>query len=150
MADGTPEAASIPTIEARLGTQKIGAVKMAEVRILCANFGMSRTAGMHLLLALRVPLFHIGPNTMYNQTALERILYVLTRYGGPGFAAPGSAFKTRGNHKKDGYGKPVTEISDDLIKKAQDPMILAEMAASTSLKMNTVSTMAKLLKDAKK
>lgn len=48
-----------------------------------------------LLQALAVPLIYLGADTYYNQDALEEALHFVTRFGGPGFIAPGSAGLSR-------------------------------------------------------
>ncbi len=117
-------------VQQRLGQLHLSSYELRELKYICDLFGISRGTATLLCRALKVPLFYIKESALYNQSAFERILYVLTRYGGPGFAAPGSYFKAKGMYKTMSAKDVLTYVPEDLHDKAEDPLILVEMAAT--------------------
>jgi len=113
---------------------------MRELKYLCQAFGISRQSAIHLCKALRVPLFYIGKAILFQQFALERVLYILTRAGGTGFAAPGSKFKARGRS-----GVPF-DVTDSHLKMLNDPLILAEMFFGSGRREKAAKALADVIK----
>ena len=67
-------------------------------------------------------------------------MFVLSRLGGPGFAAPGSDFKTSG--KK---GIP-TELTKEILDQFEDPSVLVEMTAAQGRNVGAASKVVDLIK----
>jgi hypothetical protein len=108
-------------IKARFSSQKFSFGMMRELQCICDAFGISRKAASILCSSLRVPLLYISNKAFYQQFALDRALYSLTRWGSTGFAAPKSRYKP----KKD--SKVLSVVTDDCLKTMDNPTILAEM-----------------------
>ena len=98
-----------------------------EIGYLCSTFKIKRVGAFRLLTVLKVPLLHLGKQSYFNAVAFECILFVLTKYGSSGFAAPGSTFK---NHCKHVAAGVPTEITDAILQEAASPRTLLEMLAA--------------------
>lgn len=133
-------------VKQRLGLQTFSTFELREIGWVCRAFNISRNTAVRLLHALKIPLFHIAKSSLYNQAALERVLYVLTRYGGPGFAAPGSVYKASGQYRTKRGGKPLFEVDEKLLEKTEDPLILVEMAASDGRNKSAARSLADTIK----
>ena len=133
-------------LKQRLGTQEIGTQSFKEIGYLCGIFKLSRHAAIKMCASLHIPLLHVGSSSLFNLSALERALYVLTRYGGPGFVAPASTFKNKQKHKNPAFGSPVTEMTEELNKVAASPNIAFEMLASSGKLKPTGTQLASLIK----
>ena len=125
---------------------KFGNVILKEIGAAAAAFGLSRQQATTLCYNLRVPMLHIGESILFNEAALTRILYYLTRAGGPGFAAPGSRFKDkyRRSRSKD-TRTPALEITDDMLAEAAGASMLAEMCIVSGRQKPTVSQLTRLM-----
>jgi len=126
--------------KSRGGMLEFPSFRLAELDRLCRILEISRWAATRFCRVLKVPLIYIGHRAYYNEFALERVIYVLTRVGGPGFAAPGSYHKNVG--KKD---VPV-ELDEDLQKQFEDPVVLMEMIAAQGRNMGPAAKVADLIK----
>lgn len=104
-----------------------GGGELVEVSYLERAFKIKRRTAFLYLKALRIRCMHSGKKAYFSLPTFKRIMFVLSRPGMPGFVFPGSSEKTtHGKASEEGY---LTEVTDEIIDKANDPAILAEMAA---------------------
>lgn len=130
----------------RGGLLTFSSFALAELDRLCRILQIPRGTATRLCRTLGIPLVYIGNCTYYSEASLEKVMFVLSRVGGPGFAAPGSEYKTSG--KK---GVP-TKIDENIQKQFEDPAILVEMTAAQGRNLGSASKVVDLIKriDAKK
>ena len=98
-----------------------------DVRGLATTLSVSEKHALLFLRALKVPILYVPGRKLYSPIALETVLHVLTRYGGPGFIAPASEMKNYGGPYRD--PDIPTEVSEEIQKEASDPRTLLEMVA---------------------
>jgi hypothetical protein len=101
-----------------------GSGAVVELSYLEDVLGISRKAARAWLKALHIPPIVIGTEVYFSLPTFQRIMFVLMRPGGPGFAFPGAPYKKDDDRLK--------EVTPDILKQAMDPMTLAEMNATTS------------------
>jgi len=104
----------------------LGFGDMVELSYLEKVFGITRRAASRYLKALHIQPVHVGEQVLFSLTTFKRILFVLSRPGGKGFAFPGSTAK--GEIRKENGKKLLIEVTDEILELAADPKILAEMA----------------------
>jgi hypothetical protein len=76
--------------------QKIGFSNfLYEVDAFARWLGVSRASAMALLKDIKVPVIYVKKRIFFNIYTLDRVLYYLSRLTSPGYAAPGSNFKTK-------------------------------------------------------
>lgn len=100
--------------------------EIAEVSHLEKTFGISRKVALKYLRVLRIKPLYFGDGIFYSLPCFNRIMYVLTRPGSPGFLFPASKGKNNMALRKDGF---LTEVTDDILKEANSPQTLAAMLA---------------------
>lgn len=115
--------------------------RLQELDTLCKFFQVERATAAQLCKSMRVPLFYVGDCAYYNEFALERAIYILTRSGGPGFVAPHSSPKMRGTL----VGVP-REVSDSLQQEIESPATTVELTSAQGRKMPPASRITNLLK----
>jgi len=113
---------------------------LVELDRLCRILEIPRGTATRLCHALNIPLIYVGKQAYYSEATFERIMFVLSRVGGPGFATPGSEYKTKG--KK---GIPI-QIDDALKKQCGDASILLEMTAAQGRNVGGASKVVDLIK----
>lgn len=143
---GTKDDLNAKVVAERLGTLHFGNFELRDLKLLCDTFNISRGTATRLCHSLKIPLFYIGKSALYNQMAFEKIIYTLTRYGGPGFAAPGSQFKWSGQYRNTSAGKPLCKVTDELLAKAEDPCIFIEMLAAGGRSSSAAKSLAEVIK----
>ena len=136
---------SAELLKKRMGIHNFGPFELKEIQHICNNFGISRPTAKRLCNSLHIPLFYISKSTLFNETAFKRIIYVLTRYGGPGFACPGSDYKLKGRYKSKSTTQPLYEASDKILAEAEDPLILVEMMAAEGRNRSASQSFAKVI-----
>jgi len=109
----------------------MGAGEVVEVRYLEKLFGVTRRTAMKMLRNLRIEPLYIGNDAFFNLMAFKRIVFVLSRPGGPGFVFPGSRKKYDQRIYQPG-ARQITLVTDEIMAEAADPKILKEMAMSDS------------------
>lgn len=105
----------------------LGSGELAEISHLCQTFEISRRTAFLYLKALHINPMYIGKDVFFSLSTFNRVMYVLTAPGGPGFLFPGSSAKNNKNIRDSGC---LTEVTDEILARAMKPEILAEMAAS--------------------
>lgn len=104
-----------------------GGGDLVEVEYLEEVFGISRRAAMKYLRALKINPMYVGKKVYFSLPTFRRIMFVLSLPNSPGFLFPGSIAKNRvGLTKNENF---ITEVTEEILAKASDPKILAEMAA---------------------
>lgn len=100
--------------------------KLAEVSYLEQVLGISHRSALKYLKVLRIKPLYFGNNVFFSLTTFQRIMFVLSKPGAEGFAFPGS--KKKGQRRQGKRLDVLTEVTDEILKQAADPKILAEMA----------------------
>ena len=106
-------------------TYDLGFGPLVDLSYLETAFSIPRASALRVLRALHIEPVFMGQMTLFSLVTFQRLLFVLTRPGGPGFIFPGSKGKRRSYLR----GGALEEITDEMVKQAQDPAILSEMAA---------------------
>jgi len=120
-------------------THQFGSTELVEVEHLESTFNISHNLAMRYLAALRINPVYIGGEIYFSITAFNRIMYIITRPGAPGFLFPGSKGKQNKSLKAKGY---LTKVTDEMVMEASSPTVMAEMAATSG---NDPSMIKKLL-----
>jgi len=105
-----------------------GGGELVELRQLEKTFGISRLVALRYLKALRIKPLYIGEETFFSLPTFNRIMFVLSRPGSPGFLFPASRAKRDRHLLKKGY---LVEVTDEILEEAKSPRVLAEMAAAS-------------------
>lgn len=108
-------------------TFNFGSGELAEIDHLCQTFGISRRTAFLYLKALRINPIYSGDESFFSLPTFNRLMYILTKPGSPGFIFPGSTAKNNKHIRDSGC---LTEVTDEIIDEAMRPETLAEMAAS--------------------
>ena len=108
-------------------TFDFGFGEVVELKHLETTFGITRLVALKYLKALRIKPLYFKKEVFFCLSTFNRILFVLSRPGSPGFIFPGSKAKSYGHLRKKGY---LSEVSDEILKQAKSPQILAEMLAA--------------------
>ena len=101
---------------------------VVELSYLQQIFGITRRIASKYLKALRINPLYIGDKTYFSLPTFKRILFVLSQPGAKGFIFPGS--KAKRNPRFINNDEYMTEVDDEILRKAADPKILAEMIAA--------------------
>jgi len=125
-------------------TFNLGAGDLVEIKFLEQMFGITRRAACKYLRALRIKPMYIGKQVFFSLPTFRRIMFVLGLPGSPGFVFPGSQGKNNVRLRKDsGF---ITEVTDDILRRAAEPQVLAEMNAAEG---NDSSVLKKFIKPQK-
>ena len=108
-------------------TFDFGFGEVVELKHLETTFGISRRVALKYLKALRIKPLYFKNETFFCLSTFNRIIFVLSRPGSPGFIFPASTAKANAKLRKQGF---LTEANDDILKQAASPQILAEMLAA--------------------
>jgi len=109
-------------------TYDFGFGELVELSHLEITFGISRRIALKYLKALRIQPLYFKDEIFFSLPTFNRIVYVLSKPGSPGFIFPASKAKTNQHLRKKGY---LVEVTDEILEEAKSPHILAEMAAAT-------------------
>lgn len=116
-------------------TKNFDGGEVVEVSHLERTFGISRKVALRYLRVLKIKPLYFGDKIFYSIPTFNRIMYVLTRPGSPGFLFPASKGKSNAALKKQGF---LTEVTDGILTEAASPRTLAEMAAASGRDMSMV------------
>ena len=119
-------------------TYDFGGGELVELKHLETTFSITRLVALKYLKALHIQPMYIGDDVFFSLSTFNRIMFVLSRPGSPGFIFPASKAKTNQKLRKKGF---LTEVTNEILKEASSPRILAEMAAASG----TDSSMVKKL-----
>lgn len=102
--------------------------ELVEVAHLEKTFDIPRKTALKYLRVLKIKPLYFGDKIFYSLPTFNRIMFVLTRPGSPGFLFPASRGKCNAGLKKQGF---LTEVTDDILEEAKSPQVLAEMLATS-------------------
>jgi hypothetical protein len=119
-------------------TYNFGGGELVELKHLETTFGISRLVALKYLKVLHIQPMYIGNGVFFSLPTFNRIMFVLSRPGSPGFLFPGSSGKTNQKLREKGF---LIEVNSEILNEAKSPRILAEMAAASG----TDSSMVKKL-----
>ncbi len=108
-------------------THNFGGVELVELKHLQNTFNISRRLALKYLKVLHIRPMYFGDDTFFSLSTFNRILHVLNRPGSKGFLFPGS--KSKQNQHLRASGDYLIEVTDEILKEASSPVVLAEMAA---------------------
>lgn len=108
-------------------TYQFGGVELVEVKHLETMFNISHRVAMKYLKVLHVRPMYFGDDVFFCLSTFNRILHVLNRPGSKGFLFPAS--KARNNPVLRKSGDYLVEVTDEILKEASSPQVLAEMVA---------------------
>lgn len=109
-------------------TFDLGGNELVELSYLETTFNISRRVAVLYLKALRLQPLYIGKDIFFSLATFNRIVFVLSRPGSPGFLFPASLAKTNKMLRKQGF---LIEVTDSILEEAKSPLILAELAAAS-------------------
>lgn len=101
--------------------------ELVELKHLESIFGITRRVALQYLKALRIQPMYIKKEVFFSLPTFNKIMYVLSKPGSPGFIFPASQAKQNQHLREKGFLVMVTEA---ILKEAASPQIMAEMAAS--------------------
>ncbi len=101
---------------------------LVEVSHLQKTFDISRKTALKYLSVLKIKPLYFGTKIFYSLPTFNRIMFVLTRPGSPGFLFPASAGKNNMGLRKKGF---LVEVTDEILREAASPRTLAEMLAAS-------------------
>jgi len=119
-------------------TFDFGGGELVELSHLEATFSISRLVALKYLKALHIQPMYIGKEVFFSLSTFNRIMFVLSRPGSPGFLFPASTAKQNTKLREKGF---LVEVTDEILREAKSPRVLAEMAAASG----TDSSMVKKL-----
>lgn len=105
-----------------------GGGELIEVTHLQKTFSISRKTALKYLRVLKIQPLYFGNEIYFSLPCFNRIMYVLTKPGSPGFLFPASAGKNNMGLRKKGF---LVEVTDEILAEAASPRILAEMLAAS-------------------
>ena len=109
-------------------TFDFGSGDLVELKHLEITFNISRRVALKYLKVLHIQPLYINDDIFFSLPTFNRILYVLSRPGSPGFLFPGSKAKTNKRLRDKGF---LIEVNDEILVEANSPRVLAEMAAAS-------------------
>ena len=109
-------------------TFDFGFGELVELKHLETTFNISRLVALKYLKVLRIQPIYIGAGTFFSLPTFNRIMFVLSRPGSPGFIFPSSKAKSNQHLRKKGF---LVEVTDEILEEAKSPRILAEMSAAS-------------------
>ncbi len=101
--------------------------EVVELKHLETTFGISKKLALLYLKALRIKPLYFKDEVFFCLSSFNRVMFVLSKPGSPGFLFPGSKAKQNGNLREKGF---LIEVTDEIIRQAASPQILAEMLAA--------------------
>jgi len=117
-------------------TLDLGFGELVELSYLETVFGLTRRAASKYLKVLRIEPIYVGKDVYFSLSTFKRIIFVLTRPGGPGMVMPASLAKNNPRKIKD--PNCTFGVTDEILEQAANPAILAEMLASDGRNPNII------------
>ncbi len=105
-----------------------GGNELVELSHLEKIFDISRRVAFKYLHALRIKPLYFGKEVFFSLTTFNRIMFVLSRPGSPGFLFPASKARANAALQKKGF---LVQVTNDILDEAASPQVLAEMAAAS-------------------
>ena len=101
--------------------------ELVELKHLESVFGITRRVALQYLKALRIQPLYIKKEVFFSLPTFNKIMYVLSKPGSPGFIFPASTAKSNAKLREKKF---LVMVTDSILKEAASPQIMAEMAAS--------------------
>ncbi len=108
-------------------TFDFGFGEVVELKHLENTFGISKRVALLYLKALRIKPLYFKDDVFFCLSTFNRIMFVLSRPGSPGFLFPASKAKSNSKLREQGF---LIEITDEILAEAKSPQVLAEMLAA--------------------
>jgi hypothetical protein len=102
--------------------------ELVELSHLETTFGISRKIALLYLKALRIKPLYLKDEVFFCLSTFNRIMFVLSRPGSPGFIFPTSTAKGNAKLREQGF---LVKVTDEILLEATSPRILAEMIAAS-------------------
>lgn len=109
-------------------TYQFGETELVEISHLEQTFNISRRTAFKYLRVLHIRPMYIGKEVFFSLQTFNRIIFVLSKPGAPGFILPGSDAKNRKSLRDGGF---LTEVNAGILTQAGSAQTLAEMAAAS-------------------
>ena len=109
-------------------TYNFGGNELVELSHLETTFRISRRLALKYLKVLRIQPLYFKDEVFFCLSSFNRIMYVLSKPGSPGFLFPGSKAKQNAKLREKGF---LIEVTDAILQEAASPRILAEIAAAS-------------------
>lgn len=109
-------------------TKDFSGGELVEVSHLQKTFDISRKVALKYLRVLKIKPLYFGDKIFYSLPTFNRIMYVLTRPGSPGFLFPASKGKNNMALRKEGF---LTVVTDEILIEANSPQTFAAMLAAS-------------------
>ena len=97
-------------------TYDFGFGEVVELKHLETTFGITHSVALCYLKVLRIKPLYFNDDIFFCLSTFNRILFVLSRPGGPGFIFPGSKAKGYGHLRKKGY---LSKVTDEILEQAE-------------------------------
>lgn len=108
-------------------THDFGGGELVELKHLENTFDISRLVALKYLKALRIKPLYFKDEIYFSLSTFNRIMFVLSRPGSPGFLFPASKGKENEALRKQGF---LVKVTDEILTEAAAPQVLAEMVAA--------------------
>jgi len=105
-----------------------GGTELVDISHLEKTVNVSRRTALKYLRALKIKPLYIGKDVYYSLSTFNKIMFILSKPGSPGFLFPGSSAKTNKELRKRGF---LIEVTEEILTQAASPQTMAELAAST-------------------
>lgn len=102
--------------------------EVVELKHLETTFQITRRVALLYLKALKIKPLYFKGDVFFCLSTFNRILFVLSRPGSPGFIFPASTAKSNVKLREQGF---LVEVTDEILAEAKSPQVLAEMSAAT-------------------
>ena len=109
-------------------TKNFNGGEVVEISHLETQFNIPRKTALKYLRVLKIKPLYFGDKVYYSLPTFNRILYILTKPGSPGFLFPASLGKANAALRKQGF---LTEVTDEILIEANSPRTLAAMLAAS-------------------
>lgn len=116
-------------------TKNFDGGELVEVSHLEKSFDISRKVALKYLRVLKIKPLYFGDKIFYSLPTFNRIMFVLTKPGSPGFLFPASKGKNNTALRKEGF---LTVVTDAILKEAASPQISAEMLAASGRDLSMI------------
>lgn len=127
-------------------TYDFGFGEVVELSHLETTFNISRLVALKYLKALRIQPLYFGNEIFFCLSTFNRIMFVLSRPGSPGFIFPASTAKANAPLREKGF---LIEVTDEILAEAKSPQVLAEMLAASGRDSSMVKKLLTAGKDKK-
>ena len=87
---------------------------------------ITKSAAIKFLRTVKVPILHIGKYGYFSTYELDKALFTLSRVGQTDYAAPGSDYKNKNQHRR-ANTPAIVEVDDEFVALANSEMVEKDM-----------------------